>query len=286
LKIAYLISAHDNYIHLKRLINALDDEQCTFYVHIDKKSLKPIIQGENIIFIDKRINIHWGGFSLVRATINLLERAVRDNNDYYAFISGVDYPIQPNSYLYRKLEEGGEYIRVQKMGEDPYAPLSRYKFYYFTDHYNRRNKHSMKTKLFMAIQKKMRKLRMKKKIPFQLFTGSQWFVLSDQCVQYILSEIKSNRQYVRFFNSGFCSDESFFQTIIGNSPFRDTVKGNLTYTDWSVDPGPALITIDHIPVLKNLIENADKENPAPFFARKFCDNSADTISFLEKELRG
>ena len=276
MKIAYLIAAHGNYLHLERLIKALNEGDCIFYIHIDKRSSLPDIKGENIIFISERVKVNWSGFSLVQVSINLLQRAFEDSCDYYAFISGADYPVKPNSCLKELLQQGGEYIHIQKIGTDPYAPLSRYKYYYFTDFYNRRNKSSIKTKFFLALQKNLRKLKIKKQVPFQLYTGSQWFVLSKQCVEYILNEINGNKKYKQFFRFGFCSDESFFQTIIGNSEFRNNVKGNLTYTDWSVNPGPAMIGKHHLPVLKT----SDK-----FFARKFDDNSTEIIDTIDRELR-
>ncbi|HEY6977055.1 MAG TPA: beta-1,6-N-acetylglucosaminyltransferase [Chitinophagaceae bacterium] len=277
MKIAYLIAAHNNYLHLQRLIAALNEKHSAFYVHIDKKYALPDIKGDNIVFIEKRVNVHWSGFSQVRATLNLLDRAMKDENDYFAFLSGVDYPIKCNSYLYDKLKEGGEYIHIQKMGTDPYAPLSRYKYYYFTDYYNRRDKRSGKTQFFLGVQKKLRKLRIRKKIPFQLYTGASWFILSKFCVRYILDEIKKDKKYIQFFRFGFCPDESFFQTIIGNSKFCKNVRGYLTYADWSIDPGPAIIEPYHIPVLKTLT--------GKFFARKFNDNSAAIIELIDQELR-
>ena len=276
MKIAYLIAAHGNYLHLERLIKALNEGDCMFYIHIDKRSSLPDIKGENIIFLSERVKVNWSGFSQVCATINLLQRAFKDACDYYAFISGVDYPVKPNSYLRELLRYGGEYMHIQKIGADPYAPLSRYKYYYFTDFYNRRNKTSLKTKFFLALQKNLRKLRIKKQIPFQLYTGASWFALSKDCVEYIINEINRDKKYKQFFRFGFCPDESFFQTITGNSQFYKNVKGYLTYADWSVNPGPAMISKHHLPVLKT----SDK-----FFARKFDDNSTEIIDTIDRELR-
>lgn len=277
MKIAYLIAAHDNYLHLHRLVSALNEEYTRFYIHIDKKSALPDIKGDKVVFIDKRINVHWSGFSQVRATINLLERAIEDDNDYFAFLSGLDYPIKCNSFLNEKLKGGGEYIHIQKMGIDPYAPLSRYKYYYFTDYYDRRNKSSYTTQCFLWFQKQLRKLRISKRIPFPLFTGASWFVLSRACVSYILEEIRSNKRYIDFFKFAFCPDESFFHTIIGNSEFFREVKGFLTYVDWSENPGPAFINEEHLSILKS-----DNEK---FFARKFNDNSGVIVQLIDDTLR-
>lgn len=277
MKIAYLIAAHNNFLHLKRLINALNEQNVTFYIHVDKKVQLPEIKGDNIIFINKRINVHWSGFSQVKATINLLERAIWDSNDYFVLLSGTDYPIKDNSYLFNKLNEGGEYIHILPMGTDPYAPISRYKYYYFTDYFNRRDKENRTTRFFLWLQKQIRKFGITKRIPFTLYTGASWFILSRSCVVHILNEIKVNTKYIQFFKFGFCPDESFFQTIIGNSEFYKNVKGYLTYADWSVNPGPAIISKKHLEILKN-----EKEK---FFARKFNDNSAQLVELIDETLR-
>ncbi|HRH51328.1 MAG TPA: beta-1,6-N-acetylglucosaminyltransferase [Panacibacter sp.] len=276
LKIAYLVQAHDNYEHLQKLIYALDEPYSEFYIHIDKKSAMPSFKAANIFFISERQNIHWGGFSQVRATLLLLQTAVKSNCDYYAFISGADYPVKSNSFLHNLLKNGGEYIHIEE-GVNTYNPLSRYKYYYFTDRYNRRDKKSLKAIIFLKAEKLLRSLRFKKKIAFNIFVGAQWFVLSKACVDYILTQVETDKRYIQFFKSAFCPDESFFQTIIGNSPFYQQVRGYLTYTDWSVDPGPALINENHLSVLKQLNDK--------FFARKFNDQSADIIDKIDKELR-
>jgi len=276
LKIAYLIQAHDNYEHLQKLIHALDEPSSEFYIHIDKKSAMPSFKAENIFFIRERQNIHWGGFSQVKATLFLLQTAIKSNCNYYAFISGADYPVKSNSFLHNLLKNGGEYIHIQE-GVNTYNPLSRYKYYYFTDHYNRRNKKNLKTSIFLKIERLLRSLRFQKKIAFNIFVGAQWFVLSKACVEYILKQVEDNKNYIQFFKSAFCPDESFFQTIIGNSPFYQQVRGYLTYTDWSVDPGPAIISEEHVPVLKAAT--------GKFFARKFNNNSAAVINAIDKALR-
>jgi hypothetical protein len=213
---------------------------------------------------------------MVEASLNLLQKAIDDDYDYFALISGGDYPVRPNTCLYQRLKEGGEYITIRK-GCDEYNPLSRYKYYYFTDWYDRRDRASPKTKFFLWLQRSLRKLRIKKHVPFQLYTGTQWFILSRECVKYILHEVDSNKTYIKFFKTAFCSDECFFQTIIGNSNFLHQAKGNLTYTDWTARPGPAIITQKHLPALQNA---KDK-----FFARKFTDDSAEVVEAIDKQLR-
>ena len=68
----------------------------------------------------------------------------------------------------------------------------------------------------------------------------------------------------------------FFKPLLVIRRLLKKVNGYLTYTDWSVDPGPAFISAAHLPVLKD----ADK-----FFARKFSDHSGDIVSIIDATLR-
>lgn len=237
-----------------------------------------MLKGENIILLKNRVNVHWGGFSQVRATLLLLQEAIKRPFDYAALISGKDYPVKPNVWLTKKLKEGGEFIQLKKIGTDPYAPLSRYKYYYFTDYFNRRDKENIKTKFFLALQKSMRRFKIAKNIPFQIYTGACWFILSEKCIKYILEQVQSRAKLLQFFKSGFCPDEGFFQTIIGNSKFAKEVKYCMTYADWSVDPGPAILSENHFEILDNLNQQ--------FFARKFNEQSIDLLQKVDTLLRG
>lgn len=143
MKIAYLITAFGNYEHLNLLIKTLNDKNTMFFIHIDKKAEMPKnLHSDNIVFI-KRINVWWGGWSHLEAIINLTNEAVKYKFDYYILLSGTDYPIRPNSFLYTMLKEGGEFINIIK-GFQSHKPESRIKNYYF-DCFDRRNKKSLKT---------------------------------------------------------------------------------------------------------------------------------------------
>ena len=106
MKIAYLITAYANYEHLKRLVEALDDEVCPhFYIHIDLKSKLPhdLKSFKNVKFI-KRHKVWWGGWSHQKAINALMRAAYASGYDHYILLSGSDYPVRPNSFLYDKLK--------------------------------------------------------------------------------------------------------------------------------------------------------------------------------------
>jgi hypothetical protein len=286
MKIAYLILAHNNYGHLKRLLNALNDSNVVFFIHINKRSKMPntLNEFDNVVFIE-RINVWWAGWSQVDATIRLIRQAMIHHFDYYIYISGTDYPIRPNSFLYNKLSKGGEFIDIiEKLVEE--KPELRIKYYYF-DCFDRKDLINLKTVFFLLLERTCRLFVQKKTYPFKkIYYGSSWWALSHDCLGYVLDQIDNNRDYIRFFQTCWAPDESFFQTIIGNSPFFSNCQPNLTYVDWDSVPQPALINQKHIELFKKHSEfNKPYGIYTPFFARKFDDNSTNLIELIEKELR-
>lgn len=74
MRIAFLISAHNDVQHLKRLIEALP-HKAEFFVHIDAETdIKPFteaIDNPNVHFVERRYNIMWGSFMQVRYQMEL-----------------------------------------------------------------------------------------------------------------------------------------------------------------------------------------------------------------------
>ncbi len=280
MKIAYLIAASGDYGHLRRLVDALDDGHARIFVHIDAKSPMPEgLSGRPAVTFVPRVEVWWGGFSQVRATLNMMRAAAAEGFDYYAFISGGDYPVRPVQFLYDTLARGGEYISATE-GFQSHKPARRVKFYYF-DGFNRR-KPGLRRLFFRGLELVLRQAAVKRSYPFaQVWTGGSWWVLSDPCVRYILDYVDGNPRYVRFFRTALCPDEAFFQTIIGNSPFAGDVRGCLTYADWSAQrSGPAFIGMEHLPQFAPGVKMANGYEP--FFARKFTDASAPVVEAIDR----
>ncbi len=106
--------------------------------------------------------------------------------------------------------------------------------------------------------------------------GGQWFALTRNCVKYILNEVRTNKQYAKFFRYCRFPSESFFLTLIGNSEFLKSAAHYLTYIDWR-NHTPPIINESHIPII---------QNTSYLFARKFDDNSTGIINVIDSELRG
>lgn len=284
MNICYLILAHNNFEHLSRLIDALNDDNSYFCVHLDKKAKGSYrATYPNVKIISQHIDIEWGGFGMIEATIALMRSGLQHfpNANYYALISGVDYPIRSKDFLLRQLESGKEFIDILPVPL-PHKPIERFEYYYLE--YNKRNPHKYNPK--RMIEKFLRKrLNYKRNISFQVYAGAQWFVLTAECVKYIDKTIKKDKSYIRFFRHTLIPDEAFFQTIIAHSPFFNNTTRCLTYTDWSVPVPPAIIKDKHVDLLRVRQSFTDEYGQHyPFFARKFDDNSEPVLKKIREEL--
>jgi Core-2/I-Branching enzyme len=120
---------------------------------------------------------------------------------------------------------------------------------------------------------------------FDLYAGSQWWTLSAEAIGHILSTIKERPDLARFFRYVRIPDESFFQTILGNSVFLGQCARGNVYTDWSnPKDAPCFIRASHLPqVLAPSFRLADDYGSGPaLYARKFGSRNRDVISEIAK----
>ena len=301
MKIAYLILAHNHPLHLTRLISALQTEHAHIFLHSDKKSQDIICPPitNTITVIKNTVAVNWGGFSIVQATLNLLQEATAFGEyDYFILLSGTAYPLRSNAYISRFLQryKGKEFINLYKMPEAN-KTLDRIEYFYLEKKFHFANPSLSKraNKFMRDVNKKLCTPLLKRRYPqqyahFTLYAGSQWWALSKQCVNYILQFSMHNPEYVKFYKHTRVSDEMFFHTIIGNSPFKKDVVGAFMYTDWLTGPStshPATITLRNLPLLsQKLVPPAnDNGEKRPLFARKFTDNSQEVLMEIERLFR-
>lgn len=285
MNINYLILVHANYLHLELLLTALDDKNVHFYVHIDKKASEFFSsERSNVTILQKRTSIFWGGYGMIEATLDLIRRARKDNNGgYYILLSGADYPIRSKEALQKTLSSKKEFINILP-GPLETKPIERFEYHHYK--IDRRNPRGLKYLVGRLLEKAQKRLKLKRKIPFKIFVGSQWFALTETCIDYILKTLDDDPSYQKFFKYVYIPDEALFQTIIGNSEFYKNTTGNLTYVDWDANPGPAMIGEKHLELFKGqkIFETKYGTNE-PIFARKFNDKSKTLVDKIDESLR-
>jgi hypothetical protein len=227
----------------------MKNENITFFIHVDKKSNigKDIIEREDIIVLpdDYRVDVQWAAFSQIEATLSMLKYATAYGKyDFFMLVSGQDFPIKSpediigflkgkddlnfiNLFKSRNngLNHGSNYDKRNEivyneriLRRDLITRLVRRGYVVLTGGYN------YTFKIF------------KRKAPqgIKFFFGSQWWCLSGKMVDWILAYLKKDNEYIEFFKKSSCADESFFQTLVMNSPYADDREDYLHYIDWSL----------------------------------------------------
>lgn len=214
-----------------------------------------------------------GGVNHCLAMLFLLNQALKEEADYYHFVTGQDLPLNPYQFD-KKIAKGYsylEYFKIPRPGWDSDG-MWRYKYYNFYDILNAKNpKHIYLIRRLLHLQMKLHLVR-----PFRnykiLYAGSGYCSLYYEHAKLVNNEAP---QLINFYTHTFCAEESIFQTIlIGIHKCNNIINDNLRYIDWSVPNPPKILSsedIDSIPINKDL------------FCRKIDSyKSLDLIEFFSK----
>ncbi len=278
-KQAICIQCHNNPEMINYIISCLPIEMFDFYIHVDKKSdiTSKINHQENVNVI-QAVDVRWGRFSQVEATLKMFELIAPDKYNRVHLISGVDFPIKSPKYLHDFfLNNPNEYIQCNLLpGHSTWAwgGVDRYSVYYPQWMIQRPSK-----KIYRLIRVGYREVVMRTKIfrrrsfPVeQFYGGSSWFSITGHCLGWMMNYIKENPEYINLFKHGVCVDEVFFSTLVHLSPFAENIQNNsLRFTIWgktSISGGPRILHAEDIP---EMLRSKD------IFARKF-----DNIEIIEK----
>ncbi len=294
MKIAYLILAHGNERHLARLVDALRDDLARTFVHIDKKSdLRRFstLRRKGVSFCSQRVPVFWGEFTVVEATLRLIEAALEYRGlrfDYFVLLSGADYPITSLANIrdYLAARRGKLFMNSIAMPNVRAGkPLSR------LIKYHPQSDRPWEAVLWRLAQRALPTSALERDYRrhlkgMQPCAGSAWWTLPREAVLYVLEFCQTQPKIVRFLRNTYCPDELFFQTLLCNSPLNHEIVPNLTFADWSAGGGsPATLTAAHVQALitpGTPIKNASFFGERDYlFARKFPDDSEALVAMLD-----
>lgn len=222
--------AHANWSLLKRLLKKLDFVDSNIYLHIDAKAeisreqledIKEVCNFAVFHMVPRKKVMCVGGYSQIDCELSLLKEAIRDNNDYFHFMSGNDYLLvseeEFKAFFYKN--QGKEFIGFSRDGFAE-QERQRYQVYHFLQEKVGRNKTGIYwiEKVLVKLQMKCMIDRTKRFRSMKYEIGSNWCSLTNEFVEYLLSK---ENMIKRMFNYTYCCDESFVQTIFVNSSFNN-----------------------------------------------------------------
>lgn len=287
-KQALLVQCHNKPEQINEIIDHLPEEIFDIYIHVDKKSniISDIVHKTNVFFVKKRIDVRWGRFSQVEATMSLINEIMDPlAYSYCHLISGNDFIIKPVEWLLKTFKENGEKQYIESNLLDgtsswSWGGLDRVQCFYPQWMIQR-----PANKLMKIIRVTYREFIMTTKIfkrrnmPVEKFYGgSSWWSLTGEMVNWIKEYVRTDLQYYSFFKHGVCVDEVFFSTLVRYSPYKDKIENNhMRFMKWN-EPG----NISGGPAILKKSDISDMLKSPYAFARKFTDK--ETIDYVVKEL--
>lgn len=289
---AFILQIHKNPDQVNSFVNQLiSEDMADVYIHIDKKKYEElkgkIITGPNIKVLQQCVDCEWGDISQVDTTILLLKE-VLDSKKQYDFVclrSGQDLLIKEGFKDFLIDNKEKVFFTYRSMGRDelglmkinwPKVTRKRYTTAHPIRLYRR-----LKLSLFRkGINISPNYNKWPKEYSF--YKGSQWFTIPFDVARFIVEFLDENEWYYNYFKNTLVPDESFFHTLILNSPYKeDIVNTNLYFFKWgqtlSDRNSPQDLTSEDI----ELIEESNQ-----YFARKFDENiDKSVVDYFSKKIR-
>jgi len=271
--IAYHILCHDNFAQVARLIDALYSPDDVFLIDIDdgkQPDVSPInaLSQKHNVHVVSDANIGWGAGGTLRKTLKGAFNLLRLNADwqYYVVLSGQDLPLKSVDAIKAQLAEGANqglnYLRYGTTEVlDPqdlpkihpgrniaqWGDRGHTKVYAKPGALNPQINHGArwlvdvtevgeKGEVYIGscddLLLKRRQVFFKQ---YPYFEGPNWFNLHRSLIEFMIDDPFAYELY-DVMRSTFIPDESFFQTYIMNTQFRDSVNWN--YGRLILRPGP------------------------------------------------
>ena len=247
---AYLILCHTDSYVLNTLVRMLDVKHNDIYVLPDKKSPEALTKNLKTEYADlkvipknKRIDARWGDETQIEAELTGFEQVINGGEyDYIHLLSGQDLPIKSQDKItefFSKFPKGTNFIGLAH-GEFNKSDLRNKTEYrhYFLKYF--RHKSRIIT-IFSKIARRsllefQKILKHKRKWQLPLYKGSNWVSITPECAKYLIDR---NEEILKIFKGVPCADEIYKQSIIMNSPLKNTLSstdmdfaGNTRKIDW------------------------------------------------------
>jgi len=281
LSLLYAILTHDNPDATIRLMEALYEPNHQFVIHVDAKfdstqaALLEYASDKEYVHIlsdPYRVRVNWGGYTMVNATLQTLKYAfaVQGSSNptplqFHKFVhlSSSSYPLASNPEIRHKLASFPLDANFVHVIMQPTRP-NNYVWHYFVECDDALHRIYQLPPLSAA------------NTNVDLFTSSQWFILSRDFAQYLALAKPGSfvDQYLRYIEHVVVADETFFGTVLRHTKFchhhHNTNLLHLQFDRWeselpalSRDPrkcpmpdpnhcgrSPTVMTLDYVDILE------------------------------------
>lgn len=273
------------------MIEAFSHPDVRFFIGIDAESKLDLSVFEgmdvNILPEEERVPVKWGTYSILEASLRLMEFAWKHVQDgYFLMISGQDYPVKSSEELLAFLEEnkGKEFVDFfSYSGAGTHHPTiydPRLSLYYPDWLIERKVPHLILKKIWMTVGGAVIRAFPKAGRPYpadlKFAFGSCWWCITDKFMGWMMDQLSRRDDIIPVFEHSLSPEEAFVQTMLLSSPFTENKMPYLHYIDWSEgNSSPKLMEIGDYPAIYH---------SGKFVIRKVdSDDSKDLLDLLDQK---
>jgi Core-2/I-Branching enzyme len=215
-ELAAVVLAHDDPVHLHRLVAALDD--VPVFLHCDARTAPSVFDAmtrrlPRRVTVCERIPTHLASWSLVRAELTALRQAVaRTSAQHIVVMSGSDYPLVPMQTLLDELQAW----RDRSYFRNVPLPFARWS----PDGGLWRLQHRFVTRRDQVLHVRGIPLRwpVKRRVPRELTlrASSEWKIYARRHAELLLAVVDTRPDLLRFWRSTYIPEESFAASVLGS----------------------------------------------------------------------
>jgi hypothetical protein len=228
---AFLVLAHKDPELVEILIEELKPIG-NIYLHIDRKPLSDFskLLSRNDIFATSEVNVKWGHWSQVEATLILINKAMNEGARRLTLISGDSLPLAPKEKFENMMLDDIDICHNRKLKNS--RDLNRDDLYY-RRYFGFKNYVGFFPRFInYAFSQWPFKINIAKYLsPLELTVGSQWWSVTTLTMSAGLKHCEENPKLLKYFKKVKLSDELFFQTLV--SHFSRNLNGTgIMYANW------------------------------------------------------
>ena len=238
-RLSYALLVHKNPEQVRRLVDRLRGPGVRVYMNVFKARTPEARapwertfpeDGDPDLKVVYKYGPSWGAFGLIEATLDAMRSFRPSDYDYFVNLSGQCYPLRAQAEIGRRLEAASAswmtFREVLLPGAQPSAANGGSAQPHPTRHRPQRFTHRHYRIALHEYGVVVRVPRFRKSLPEHLvpYRGSQWFCLRKDHVDYVLEYVEHHPAVLRYFRRSGIPDETFFQTILANSPLRDQIR--------------------------------------------------------------
>lgn len=274
MRIAALVLAYRYPTGLSALSRFFAADDIDMFVHVDAKlddaSFRAATNPDKTFFVEDPVSVYWGGFTMVEATIKLIEAALtRHYYDRYILISDDSLPLLNPSEIRERLEIHGDHVDAGPVKSDDMR-LRYDRFYMFDSRatqarWQRPAEREITTDTFDRLLR-LSALRQNGKKPVDtIYHGKQWMALAASSVERVIDSWKNDMWLRQSFEFSNVPDESYFHTILAQ---QECERRRFMHVEWTGTPPPR--------VFKGIDEISSVAQGGALFVRK-VDLSPDDL---------